>query len=651
MSRILKLVLSGDAKVAGEIELTDSVTFVVGPNGSGKSHAVRWLIGRTAHVSAFAAESKVSISIADLRDASFSNFLAAIVGTGPSTWTIAHGPSARAIKRNRAGHYAGPPVDAERLARLPNVPQQEWLTLFREAAPSLAGEVDSIEFENLSILRHDATGLTIPSSFVRPFRTKIVTPDRFVQFNNAHTRSSSLRGTIDGRLDKSDIQDLFAILESDPALELEVLARIEALTGVRTAIRKDGAHYSAVFSRVGVTGEWDRSQEADGVIALLLLLPYLFSREHEFIVIDEPEAHLYPGLQDTLRKLLYVAAESTGKQILVTTHSERMVAPPLPNFRRSVHVTIPATTTSRVENLHKAIDGVGDDASLVHEWLQDQAFGENQASVLGALFASEVVVVEGTFDLIFLDRIGRYVGREYRAGAAGIIEANGKGGIARLVRFLRLLGRLVKVVVDADVIDQPGVLGQIAVAMGDDRGAVAGAMNDHAQLRAVAREFDLHILEKSGMEGYYTTLGERPIHPSKKRDALVRELKSIQDLDMPTIRARYGELISILEAVVRRMPGEWLDAHMRDTNRSVADLMYQWHAAARAGRTSGEELAETLRSALEFFDRWEFGVDGSISLHHRYLQPHALVLRFDDNPITVVDTWRRRFEPALPSPI
>ena len=83
--------------------------------------------------------------------------------------------------------------------------------------------------------------------------------------------------------------------------------------------------------------------------------------------------------------------------------------------------------------------------------------------------------MEGLTDLIFLDRLARYVGREYRAGSVALIEAGGKGGISRIVRFLKAMNRLVKVVVDSDIVDQEGVLRQIAECMGDLKSEIAAA--------------------------------------------------------------------------------------------------------------------------------------------------------------------------------
>ncbi|UPK77160.1 AAA family ATPase [Nocardioidaceae bacterium SCSIO 66511] len=61
----------------------------------------------------------------------------------------------------------------------------------------------------------------------------------------------------------------------------------------------------------------------DGIQVWLQLLYHIHRvRNHESIILDEPEVYLHPDLQRRLVHLL----ESTGRQILVATHSAEMVA-------------------------------------------------------------------------------------------------------------------------------------------------------------------------------------------------------------------------------------------------------------------------------------------------------------------------------------
>ena len=59
---------------------------------------------------------------------------------------------------------------------------------------------------------------------------------------------------------------------------------------------------------------------------LFILIPLAQSKDNSILVIDEPELHLHPKAQASLTRRLLQECKEHGKQIILTTHSEHIIA-------------------------------------------------------------------------------------------------------------------------------------------------------------------------------------------------------------------------------------------------------------------------------------------------------------------------------------
>lgn len=63
------------------------------------------------------------------------------------------------------------------------------------------------------------------------------------------------------------------------------------------------------------------SGQQESVWILLLIFKYILDQINVFLVIEEPEAHLYPEAQKNMVELIALLANIPGNQVIVTTHS------------------------------------------------------------------------------------------------------------------------------------------------------------------------------------------------------------------------------------------------------------------------------------------------------------------------------------------
>jgi len=69
-----------------------------------------------------------------------------------------------------------------------------------------------------------------------------------------------------------------------------------------------------------------------GFLQILQLLTYILTKRTAIILLDEPDAHLYPQLQKTLISILYEIQKKLDLQIILSTHSKEIINNINPNY-------------------------------------------------------------------------------------------------------------------------------------------------------------------------------------------------------------------------------------------------------------------------------------------------------------------------------
>lgn len=67
--------------------------------------------------------------------------------------------------------------------------------------------------------------------------------------------------------------------------------------------------------------EYGSSGQQESLWILNFLTMIMYSASSRFLIIEEPEAHLYPKAQLELVKLIVLVANTTGSKVMITTHS------------------------------------------------------------------------------------------------------------------------------------------------------------------------------------------------------------------------------------------------------------------------------------------------------------------------------------------
>jgi putative ATP-dependent endonuclease of OLD family len=210
-----------------------------------------------------------------------------------------------------------------------------------------------------------------------------------------------------------------------------VAARLRAMTGSgrfahETGLAFDDPEFNRVVSslraKIGELEPLDMSQNGLGFNNLLYMAVILAALANpptdrptlRVLLVEEPEAHLHPQLQDLLMRFLEEEA-SPQTQVIVTTHS--------PSFASSARV-------DRLTVLARPGDGQPPQARLPREFgLDDRQLAHLRrfldVTKASLFFARGVVLVEGVAEQLLIPVIAERLQRPLAANGVAVISVGG----------------------------------------------------------------------------------------------------------------------------------------------------------------------------------------------------------------------------------
>jgi predicted ATP-dependent endonuclease of OLD family len=258
-----------------------------------------------------------------------------------------------------------------------------------------------------------------------------------------------------------------------------------------------------------------------GFRRIFTMLLYIFHPNYQIVLIDEPETHLHPALQE---RLLWAMQNSDAGQIIFTTHSPLFVKPmTLPQVLRVVKEgeSTKAYGISHVGSTH----GFYDPQRLLQELNADN---------LEMFFADEVIMVEGMSDKLLL----RGLIDHFYPGDKDIkvVQTHGKGNMSVYVDLLQMFQIPYRIIMDRDVFNH------------DDLFQLLGHLKIHLpkmsndQLIQELKKYFVYIFPNGDLEANYPQRYQKD--KSKSLNAL-RAANQIEERDF--LSARMSNLREIIQ--------------------------------------------------------------------------------------------------------
>ena len=166
-------------------------------------------------------------------------------------------------------------------------------------------------------------------------------------------------------------------------------------THIRVFVHK-GKTVNGKFSRHNKSNPRDLTAEGSGFLQWLSVFTFALSEKNNCILLDEPDAHLHPTLQEKIVTLLNTISTTKSKQILFCTHSPELI-------RKHPYEKILSITESKIKYLNCDNEKISSLAGL----------GSSYHPLLDKTKATKrILFVENNSDSEFIDKMAKKLGKE-----------------------------------------------------------------------------------------------------------------------------------------------------------------------------------------------------------------------------------------------
>lgn len=274
----------------------------------------------------------------------------------------------------------------------------------------------------------DQKGNLIPDYHSRGFNI-----DRFKDYKSA---AEKLGQSVDALIELQNNLDLQIMIES----------MLSDIFHKKISFKENGGflNVSIIDKKTRMTYDF-RVNESHGLKELITLLTFIYSKDYNYIILDEPELNLHPQFQQfILQEIKKVAGSDDGKKMFVIlTHSPYM---------------LDISNTSDL--LNYIVFHNGSVPSFIKEYKFD-TYKMNRLNRLllrinanhkSLFFATTPIFVEGYIDQQILNLIAYKHDIPMGAEGVSIIDVGGKDEVDIMYSLCQLLGISAKVVLDLDAL-------------------------------------------------------------------------------------------------------------------------------------------------------------------------------------------------------
>lgn len=237
-----------------------------------------------------------------------------------------------------------------------------------------------------------------------------------------------------------DALAIYPLLDSSQGdlINMRISSR-EPSQGIERSLEKDALEFQRQGSLIDTA--------SDGVKAYAGLLAEIMAGDPRILLMDEPEAFLYPPLAQKMGKEVAQLLKDQGKYLFTATHSPYFI---MGCIQAGVPINIVRLTYKKGEATARLLK-----SEKLKELMYDPLL--RSANVISALFYENVIVTEGDSDRAFYQEINERLLAEERGIANTLfLNAQNKQTIPKLIKPLRDLGIPVAGIYDLDILKDGG---------------------------------------------------------------------------------------------------------------------------------------------------------------------------------------------------